>query len=440
MRKIFTLITLFIATTAVAQDKPQITNGDFEDWSGVTDKNHAPANWNSFETATGGYASMVSARQVEQSSDVRPGSEGKSSARIYAREVKFFGVVVANAQGNLTTGRINAGAMTATDAENHNFADISSDLYSEKLGQLPDSIVFWAKFNPDNDASKARVAAVVHDSYNYITYGTDELAAADAENASHAVAKATLNFETKRDADKNAQWVRYAVPFLTDGCTATSPDYIMVNVSTNSEPGAGSAADELFIDDIELVYNEEWSFADNLVVTINGISTEPIPSVITVKKQEDGNYTLSLRNFILTSVDGDMPIGNVTVTDVVGVEQADGSILLKQDQNIMLEAGDAEGVDMWMGPMICAEVGAIPVSVVAVMDEKLGAQIHIDLTNSPLMQAIDVTFGDATTGIECVGSVKADDKNAPAYNLQGIRVDASYKGIIIRNGKKLIQK
>lgn len=29
---------------------------------------------------------------------------------------------------------------------------------------------------------------------------------------------------------------------------------------------------------------------------------------------------------------------------------------------------------------------------------------------------------------------------APAYNLQGMRVDASYKGIVIRNGKKLIQK
>ncbi len=28
--------------------------------------------------------------------------------------------------------------------------------------------------------------------------------------------------------------------------------------------------------------------------------------------------------------------------------------------------------------------------------------------------------------------------NAPLYNLQGMKVDSSYKGIVIQNGKKLI--
>lgn len=33
-----------------------------------------------------------------------------------------------------------------------------------------------------------------------------------------------------------------------------------------------------------------------------------------------------------------------------------------------------------------------------------------------------------------------DAENAPAYNMMGVQVDDSYKGIVIKNGKKLIQK
>ncbi len=33
----------------------------------------------------------------------------------------------------------------------------------------------------------------------------------------------------------------------------------------------------------------------------------------------------------------------------------------------------------------------------------------------------------------------SDNVNAPVYNLQGMRVDSNYKGIVIKNGKKLIQ-
>ncbi|MCD8202551.1 MAG: hypothetical protein LUD48_02780, partial [Prevotella sp.] len=33
----------------------------------------------------------------------------------------------------------------------------------------------------------------------------------------------------------------------------------------------------------------------------------------------------------------------------------------------------------------------------------------------------------------------SNDVNAPVYNLQGMRVDSNYKGIVIKNGKKLFQ-
>ncbi len=44
-----------------------------------------------------------------------------------------------------------------------------------------------------------------------------------------------------------------------------------------------------------------------------------------------------------------------------------------------------------------------------------------------------------TTAVESVVAEK-DAENAPIYNLAGQRVDKSFKGVVIQNGKKFIQK
>ena len=51
----------------------------------------------------------------------------------------------------------------------------------------------------------------------------------------------------------------------------------------------------------------------------------------------------------------------------------------------------------------------------------------------------DVTFrvGGSSEGIN---DIQAADATAPAYNLQGVRVNANAKGVIIRDGKKTIVK
>lgn len=50
-----------------------------------------------------------------------------------------------------------------------------------------------------------------------------------------------------------------------------------------------------------------------------------------------------------------------------------------------------------------------------------------------------VMEGSSTSGIEDI-IVNESDENAPVYNVMGQQVDASYKGIVIKNGKKYIQK
>ena len=52
---------------------------------------------------------------------------------------------------------------------------------------------------------------------------------------------------------------------------------------------------------------------------------------------------------------------------------------------------------------------------------------------------IDIIDGSETTGIQTVKS-ETIDVNAPAYNLAGQKVDKSFKGVVIQNGKKMIQK
>jgi hypothetical protein len=52
---------------------------------------------------------------------------------------------------------------------------------------------------------------------------------------------------------------------------------------------------------------------------------------------------------------------------------------------------------------------------------------------------IDIIDGSETTGIQTVKS-KTIDVNAPVYNLAGQQVDKSFKGVVIQNGKKMIQK
>lgn len=53
--------------------------------------------------------------------------------------------------------------------------------------------------------------------------------------------------------------------------------------------------------------------------------------------------------------------------------------------------------------------------------------------------AVKVTYTGGGTAIKAINAATID-ANAPAYNLAGQKVDKSFKGIIIKNGKKMIQK
>lgn len=251
--------------TGVRTNNYALSNGGFEgDWT-----NNEPAGWHSFGSATGVLVDFVKDNtfQFIQSDEVRPGSAGSHSALLSSNMV--LGV---KANGNCTNGQINAGSMTADDADgNYNFSDPENTGYNTPLNGRPDSIVFWAKYLPANrelanDSNKARINAVVTTAARY----------QDPETASFGEAKigaATLNYS----AVEGFGWQRLSVPFeyAADKAEAT-PAYILTTFTTNQVPGGGTSystsgknkqtfLDSVYLDDVQLIYNRKLSR-----FTING--------------------------------------------------------------------------------------------------------------------------------------------------------------------------
>ena len=404
----------------------QIGNSDFEDWSGVSNNNAAPNNWNSFQTADGGLKSFLpTSPAVQDSTEIRPGSSGERSVRIFAQTFKVFGIVNVTAQGNLTLGCIHAGGSSAEHKDNYNYSItngknsegtvVDSEKFSETLTARPDSIVFWAKFNPAKDLTdypNARMSAFIHDKYNHITYG---LPSNDTDvNKSHVVGQAECNFP------KTNGWKRFSVPF-TYTSNQIDPEYIIVNFSTNAYPGAGSTGDELFIDDVELIYNK--IYTEDVVVSVDGEVTDPMSVSIEITNHADGTIDFSLKNFQLNG----QGIGTITLP---GVELVRGTetATFSAAQSVTIQEGDDPNVAMWLGPMLASMVpGGIPITMNGELnDDNMEATIDINLMGQSIkvyvgyeLKQADVAFGIDYATL-CLPFAAEVPEGVTAYTLAGL--------------------
>ena len=134
------------------------------------------------------------------------------------------------------------GSSTPSSTSNYNYTDTGNSDFSQQLNSSPDSIAFWVKYNNSSSTDLARIKAIIHDDYDYVDPMT-------SESEQHVVADAALNFESTEDS-----WVRKSIAFDYVG-PATTPEYILVTFTTNMIPGGGSDGDEIFIDDVELIYS-----------------------------------------------------------------------------------------------------------------------------------------------------------------------------------------
>ena len=132
------------------------------------------------------------------------------------------------------------------------------------------------------------------------------------------------------------------------------------------------------------------NYAENLVVSINGMSTDPVPASIDVQKKENGTCTFMLKNFMLADSESSIPVGTI-VLEGVTMTEADGQTTLETTQTIRIQAGDDANVpaDGWMGPIL----GDVPIVMSGkIVGDNLLANIDIDMSEL-LNQIINVKVG-----------------------------------------------
>lgn len=273
----------------------QIPNSDFEEWhqvykSGSTTLYEPGAegslySWHGFGTCFGDQAGT--ARSVGKLT-YESHNNGKCAV------VTTTDLIIAKANGTITTGRLKAGSMSASSYDNHSEMDINK-VYDDDYAQYgpfyvllyakPDAIKASLKVALSKSSHKASFSAAITDgSYYQEPSGTTYTnVAASAKNTSLPT----------------QDWTDYTFPFTyNEGKIAKA---IMVTISTNAEPGTGSGGDKVYVDDVELLYNASISN-----IALNGVALEGF-NFNAATKNYDITYSgealnLTADNFVVTAV------------------------------------------------------------------------------------------------------------------------------------------
>jgi uncharacterized repeat protein (TIGR02543 family) len=201
-----------------------------------------PVHWHSGGTADGTWSGMMP-NTMSQGTQVRPGSSGSKSIHLVPNSV--LGVT---ANGSMTNGRIHAGSMQASGTSNYNYTQRSNSSFSTPITMVPDSVAVWICFRSQSSTDKGFVKAVVHGDTDYqiIANGTES-------PTNMRVAEAYIEFTRTAPASGAYNWRRLSIPFVPGA--SNDPRYILFVATTNKDAGEGSTNDDLFVDDVLLIYN-----------------------------------------------------------------------------------------------------------------------------------------------------------------------------------------
>ena len=235
------LLTLTACASLIgtqAQGVYQIPNSDFENWA--ADKE--PGNgWYSFASARtedlgslAGFATMFSPHPTKVT-----GYNGG-----YAVQLKTGSVM--NANGNLTTGKINMGSSTPSDKANYNFTDLTETTHNLLFAGTPDSVACYAKFT-SGGSEYGRGQFILHDEYRYC----DPESSNEDGYETHKVALAAIHILACED------WTRFSAAFEYTGTVKPEKQYMLASFTTNPIPGGETTGDILIIDDVKLIYNSQ---------------------------------------------------------------------------------------------------------------------------------------------------------------------------------------
>ena len=143
---------------------------------------------------------------------------------------------------------MNAGSASASGTSNYNYTQRSNSLYNTPITMVPDSVAVWICFRSQSSTDQGFVKAVVHGDTDYqiIANGTES-------PTNMRVAEAYIEFTRTSTASGDYNWRRLSIPFVPGA--SNDPRYILFVATTNKTAGSGSTNDDLFVDDVLLIYN-----------------------------------------------------------------------------------------------------------------------------------------------------------------------------------------
>ena len=273
------LLCLFLFSflgTSNAQTDPiyQLPNNGFETWYRETSNagSIVPTNFNSFYSAYTNILTNIGVSQrCDSSRDVRAGATGDFSLYLYSNTA--LGV---RANGNVTTGRMYMGSITATSVDNYNYTDytLNAPKHYQEITGTPDSLRFWVKYLPGrsgatNTTDKGRVRAYIH--------GSGECRDAPVYPSGKVETDYYYGKAFKEFFKEDGEWNCYEVPFeYTGNNTARNADgnyYVLLSMTTNATPGGGANNPDLaWFDDFELIYSAWLTDLKVNGVTIDGFN------------------------------------------------------------------------------------------------------------------------------------------------------------------------
>ena len=155
------------------------------------------------------------------------------------------------------------------------------------------------------------------------------------------------------------------------------------------------------------------TYNGTLTVTVNGEVSEQ-PTSVSID-EVNGNYKLSINNFMLVSGETILPVGNIVIDHVPGAVNG-GLTTLCTNQEIQIPAGNVEGIaeEEWLGPLL----GTVPVEMNARFTGEgyVVTDIHINMVE--LGQVIDVKFENVGTHFQMPNSdfeTWSDKNKAPRH-------------------------
>jgi len=249
MNKTFTtLLSLSVSLFSFAQTS--IMNAGFENWTG-SGASIEPTSWHSNKTGTG----LASSGPQTCFQETSGPHSGTSCVRV---ETKYYILAVVN--GNVTTGQVNApstnkseGYLSATGSNKQAFTG------------RPDSLVGWYKYTQATSgtgaaAEQAKVYAILHSS-DYYDPSTPV-------NSNHSDLSANKIGEALfvSPAANQSTWKRFTIPFSY--VNSNTPGFIMVNITSSNNqltvaPGSSGSGSKLWIDDLDVIYNNPTSVKEN---------------------------------------------------------------------------------------------------------------------------------------------------------------------------------